>query len=380
MCLSTTINYIAQFKEDIRKAFNVIALDKNFQIVSLLRFTNLQWNRKYYEAGNFSIRIPIEQYSSDIMYIYTKDRPELGKVTQLNYVEQDRYKYMQLSGYFLEKTLDRHVCYPQGTSNITNSPSWVFSSGFAEDVAFAYFNGFKTIAATTGSSVLDIQAGISQRRGKQSIHYRNGENLGYKIYDILKPSEMSCRVLYDFVDSIKKFECWSGLDRTEGNADGNNPVIFSTKYGNIKNPNILIEENSYKNACIMTNEQLVNDVSTFTSQAVFNVAIDDSEVNFLYQKSALNAGDYTASELQVALQNEGMNAVQKFPKTFNVEFDAMAGSYEYGTDFDLGDKVSIEVPEINFSVQARLIGCYEVMKSGQWIMTMEFGTPIINKK
>lgn len=320
------------------------------------------------------------QYSDEILYIYTRERSEVGKVTQLNYVERDGYGYMQLSGYFLEKMLDRHVCYPKGASNITNSPSWLFSSGTAEDVAFAYFNGFKTITATTGSSTLDIQTEVSQRRGKQAIHYRNGEYLGYKIYDILKPSEMSYRVLYDFVNRMKKFECWSGLDRTEGNVEGNNPVIFSTKYGNIKNPNILIEKSSYKNACVVTNEQLVGDASTFTSQAVFDIAHDDLEVSFLYQKSALNAGDYTTSELQAALRNEGMNAMQNFPKTINLEFDAMAGSYEYGIDFDLGDKVSIEVPEINLSAQARLIGCYEVMKSGEWTMTMEFGTPIIIKK
>ena len=80
-----------------RSAFNVIALDKDFQIVSLIRFTNLQWNRKYYEMGSFSIGIPLEQYSPDIKYIYTKDRPEMGKVTQRNYVEQLGYSYLVIS-------------------------------------------------------------------------------------------------------------------------------------------------------------------------------------------------------------------------------------------------------------------------------------------
>ena len=35
--------------------FNVIALDEKYQIVSLLRYTNLQWNRKYFEPGTFSL-------------------------------------------------------------------------------------------------------------------------------------------------------------------------------------------------------------------------------------------------------------------------------------------------------------------------------------
>ena len=64
-------------------------------------------------------------------------------------------------------------------------------------------------------------------------------------------------------------------------------------------------------------------------------------------------------------------------KIVNMEFDASSGSYEYMKDFDIGDECTIEIPKMYLSADARLIGCYEVMKSGQWSMTMEFGTPII---
>lgn len=362
------------------RGFNTIALNKSYEIVSLIRFTNLQWNRKYHESGNFSMQIPFEQYSPNIRYIYTKDRPEMGKVTQTNYINKNGFRYVQLSGYFLEKRLDSHVVYQKGTSNITNSPTWLYQSGKAEDVAYAYFNGFKTIATASASSDLGITAGTSQGRGKDSIHYRNGEYLGWKIYDILKPSGMSYRVIYDFVQSTRLFEVWSGLDRTDGNTDGNNPVIFSTKYGNIKEPNILIDETDYKNACLVTNEQVVNDTSTYTSRVVFSLGDGDTECSFLYEKSGLNKNDYTDAEFPAALQNEAFNALTEYIKTINVEFDAMEGSYEYMKDFDLGDLCSIEIPEMSLSAQARLIGCYEVMKSGEWSMTMEFGTPIILRK
>ena len=343
------------------KGFNTIALDKNYQIVSLIRSTNLQWSRKFHEAGTFSIQIPIEQYNSSIKYIYTKDRPELGKITQINYVRQQQYKYIQLSGYFMEKTLDRHVVFQNGASNVTNAPSWSFQSGKAENVAYAFFNAFKTLTTASGSSDLNIISGISLGRGKDSVHYRNGELLGWKIYDILKPSGMSYRVLYDFVESNKKFEVWSGSDRTENNADGNNPIIFSTKYGNIKNPNILIDDTEYKNACLNTNEQTDNDVTTYVSRATFNAASGDDEYWFLSNSSTLNRNEYTSSDLAVAMDNEALNALTGYPKIINVEFDAMESSYEYGTDFDLGDLCSIEIPEMDLSAQARLIGCYEVI-------------------
>lgn len=355
-------------------------MNSDYEIVALIRFTNLQWNRKYHEAGNFSMQIPLEQYSPDIRYIYTKARPEMGKVTQKNYVNKNGFRYIQLSGYFLEKRLDSHIAYQKGTSNITNAPAWIYRSGKAEDVAYAYFNGFKTITTSAASSSLGIVAGTSQSRGKDSIHYRNGEYLGWKIYDILKPSGMSYRVLYDFVKSTRRFEVWSGFDRTEGNMEGNNPVVFSTKYGNIREPNILIDETEYKNACLVTNEQIVDDTSTYTSRVVFSPDDGDTEYSFLYEQSGLNKNDYTDAEFIAALDNEAANALTEYTKTINVEFDAMEGSYEYMTDFDLGDLCSIEIPEMSLSAQARLIGCYEVMKSGQWSMTMEFGTPIILRK
>lgn len=362
------------------KGFNTIALNKNYEIVALLRFTNLQWNRKYHESGNFSMQIPLGQYSSDIKYIYTKDRPEMGKVTQINFTRQNGYSYLQLSGYFLENELDRHVVFPYGASNVTNAPMWTYRSGRAEDVAYAYFNGFKMITTSAGSSSLGIATGTSLGRGKESIHYRNGEYLGYKIYDILKPSGMSFRVSYDFVENTRRFEVWSGMDRTEGNSDGNNPIVFSTKYGNIKNPNVVIDETNYKNACLITNEQIVNDTSTYISRAVFLPDDEDNEYSFLQQNSGLNRNDYAENEFVSALENEGSNALSEHIKIINVEFDAMEGSYEYMKDFDIGDLCSIEIAEMNLSAQARLIGCYEVMKSGQWTMTMEFGTPIIIRK
>ena len=59
-------------------SFNVMALDRNFNLVALLRYTNLQWSRKYHESGTFSIQIPIEQYQPSFKYIYTNARPETG--------------------------------------------------------------------------------------------------------------------------------------------------------------------------------------------------------------------------------------------------------------------------------------------------------------
>lgn len=362
-------------------------MDADFNIISLLRYTNLQWNRKYYETGTFSVQIPLEQYSSKIRHIYTKDRPELGVVTQINYVNQRGYRNVQLSGYFLEKELGRRIVYPYAkVTNIKNAPSWTVQRGKAESVAFAFFNGFKDLVYTDIHtpddpplySCLGIVPGTDYGRGNDTEQTRKDEELDKKIYSILKLSGMSYRISYDFDENKKVFQVWSGVDRRQEQSV-NNPIVFSTKYGNIKNPNIVISDTDYKNAVIEHADYRNASGEDITKVMVF-VPYDrpaDNDDHFVYKNSGINRNDYDEDSFDDALRNEAFLQLESFKKDFNVEFDAMEGSYRYMTDFDLGDNVSIEIPEIDVSGEARLIGCYEVIKQGEWSLTLEFGEPII---
>ena len=85
------------------KGFDVLALDKDFNIIAIVDFILLQWSRKWHESGTFSMSIPLNEYSNDWEYIYTSERPEIWKISQINYIEQDAMNTIILSGDFLEK-------------------------------------------------------------------------------------------------------------------------------------------------------------------------------------------------------------------------------------------------------------------------------------
>lgn len=361
----------------MKKGFNVMALDADYNISSILRTTNLQWNRKYYEPGNFSIEIPIAQYSADYVYIFTKDRPEMGIISQINYVDKRGYKEVNLSGFFLENALNDRVVYKKGRSNITNDPEWLNQSGIAEDVAFAFFNAFKDVIFDNNGietqCLLDIESGVSLSRGNTTDHERAGEELGTKIYSILKPSEMSYRVSYDFENNKRIFNVWNGYDRTQDQNE-NNPVTFSTKYGNIKNPDILMDDTSYKNGIIVENDNAGNIYSRM-------ILLPDGNISkIMYLKSTINRIDYESDDdFYRAIDAEAAAELLNHVKLINIEFDAMEGSYEYMEDFDLGDKCGLEFSQMHISANAVLIGCYEVVKKGTWSLTLEFGTPILRR-
>lgn len=361
-------------------SFNIIALDADFNVAALLRYTNIQWSRKYHECGTFSVQIPLEQYDPSFKYIYTKSRPEMGKINQINYVDESGYRYMQLSGFFMENELNRMVAYAKGTGNITSSPTWAEKIGNAENVAFDFFNAFSTIQFNNVSYNLGITAGPNLGRGRRVHHVRENSYLGDKIYHILKSSGLSYRVSYNFEENHKTFGVWSGLDRSEDQTE-NNPVVFSTRYGNIKNPNILIDDSTYKSGCIVVNQSNSGDNTVTYVRAIMDYDENDEDNAFLMHGSSATPSDFeTMDEFLASLEAEGQSEKDSnWTRTMNVEFDSMSGSYEYMQDFDLGDVCSIEVQEVGVSANARLIGCYEVVKQGVWSMTMEFGTPIIKR-
>lgn len=303
----------------------------------------------------------------------------MGEITQINFINQRGYKAINISGFFLENWLNKRVVYRKGTSNIVGGPEWMNQEGKSEDVAYAYFNAFKDVSISqsgdTVDCILGIESGQSLSRGKISNHERCGEKLGSKIYSILKPSEMSYRILYDFEENKKVFSVWSGYDRTQDQSE-NNPVTFSTRYGNIKNPNILIETTNYCNSCIIDNE---NNGAVY-ERALLNKAAEDDEYIFSYVKSSVNKNDYESdTDFYSALEAEGKTDLNERVKLINVEFDAMEGSYDYMEDFDLGDKCNIEIPEVDISADAVLIGCYEVIKKGNHSLTLEFGEPVLRR-
>lgn len=366
-------------------SFDIMALDASFDIVAFLKYTNVQWSRKYHECGTFSIQIPLEQYNPSFEYIYTKSRPEVGKITQINYVGAASYRYIQLSGYFLENELNRMVAYAKGTGNILSSPAWAEKIGYAENVAYDFFNAFSSITFNDGTEDVEYSIGItpetSEGRGRRVHHVRENSYLGDKIYHILKSSGLSYRVVYDFVDNTKAFVVWGGLDRSADQTD-NNPVVFSTRYGNIRKPNVLIDSSTYKSGSIVINKSTTdNDDITVYVRANINPAETDNDNAFLSFESTANASDFSALEdLYVAMDAEGVSEKEAhWIRTLNLEFDTLPGSYVYMEDFDLGDVCSIEIDELGLSVDARLIGCYEVVKSGEWTLSMEFGTPILKR-
>ena len=92
---------------------NLAFMDASFGIIKYIKYINLQWTRRYYEPGEFSVQLPASEYVSDAVYLYTKDRPEVGIIQKREYADGYDGEVMQLSGFFYEYKLNDKITFPR---------------------------------------------------------------------------------------------------------------------------------------------------------------------------------------------------------------------------------------------------------------------------
>ena len=206
-----------------------------------------------------------------------------------------------------------------------------------------------------------------------STHNRNNELLGNKLYSILKPSGGSYEIIFDYVNRKKTLNVIIGKDRTWGNADRNNPVILSSTNGTLTSASIVTSTTGTKDAVVQT-------LNGEDEVLVLANATSDSIGRFVHKEIAASDTDYaTEDAFKTAVLNDAREALYDYQDIYNFNFEAEFGSYEYIEDFDLGDLISVTIPEIGLNVDVRIIACYEVVKDGVWSMSIEVGTPILRK-
>ena len=90
----------------------LLALDADFEPVGYLSYINLQWTREYYTAGQYSVQVAAGDYDPRMAYLYTPERPEMGIIHKVERTENIKGRFIQISGYFLERLLWDKILWP----------------------------------------------------------------------------------------------------------------------------------------------------------------------------------------------------------------------------------------------------------------------------
>lgn len=340
---------------------NLALMDKDFNIVKYISFINLQWIRRYYEPGEFNVQLPASEYDSSAVYLFTKDRPEVGLIQKRQYADGYDGKVMQLSGYFYEYKLNDKITYPRFNA-----------SGNIEAVA-------RTIISTYKEDIPILQLGKANDPllGSSITKESTGDGLATVIYELLQTQELSIRCLYDYVNNSMSAVVWQGKDRTQ-DQDVNSFVVFSEGFRNMQNEEIIIDNSNFKNYAVVIGNgryeegnqiEVIVDLRSNKNVYAQKLYVDQTGQTYDETKQTLD-------EFKEQLRQAGIEELAKYTDITSVSFDTIDRGLTYMKDYDLGDKCDVVLDSIGESYTVRIIEVTEVFKENKHTISLQFGNKV----
>ena len=163
-------------------------------------FISLRWRRKYFEAGEFEVVLPVTEYimkwlNTDII-IMRNNYSEAGIIETIEFRDDGDNEEVVISGRFLSCLLERRII----KSKINFSGKTIEGMNTIVNAMTPFTSSWETEAVTMDSPTISFQA-----------TYKN-------VYDYLcrlsEYSNIGFRVVPNVDSKVYMFEAWKGLDRT----------------------------------------------------------------------------------------------------------------------------------------------------------------------
>lgn len=317
---------------------DIYVLNQSFEKIGVIDYyESIIWTTRYFEAGDFEIKIPAGSPNIGLLakdnYLRRFDDETVMIVERLNIITDiEDGNFILASGRCLKSILDRRIIWklqtyrgtPENcirsilTRNIINPAVAARKiSNFTLDTAQGFTGSIET--QYTGDNVLDVVIEICQAAG-----------LGFKI--LLENNKF-------------KFILFKGDDRSHKQSV-NLPVVFSPDNDNIINTDYTEEKTYYKNIALIAGEgegvdRAYNSIGTASGLQRRELWVDANDVKKEVEAEDGTKTTLTAAQYNAALAQRGAEKLAdvSITQTFEGSVDTQT-LYKYKEDFHLGDIVT----------------------------------------
>ena len=335
----------------------IIVYDRNlYRLGTIENHTSLQWHRKYYECGTFELHAPATEDNIRLLQPGNVIRPK-GKdeaaVIRGDQTEEESTLVNEIvrNGYFLPIYFNDRLTGPMFTFN-----------GTCEDAMRYMINRMAAVP------LLEVAPGIGDAT-KITFQATYTNVLTY-LSKIARYCELGFRVVPDFKGKKMTFETYKGIDRTT--KQGTKPrVIFSESYNNLNRAKHTYSDETAKTKIVVGG---AGDGADRIYVTVGGGTGFDLREEFLDAKD-INKDDFsTNAEYLEALRIRGEQYKAENAVIENIEAEVEAEvNFIYGTDYDLGDIVTVEKAKWNKVLNLRITELCEVYEYGGMYVVPTFG-------
>ena len=329
----------------------LIGLDSNLQTVKMLRCTNIQWNRRYYECGDYQLEMLASDFDPTIAYIYADERPEVGIVQKIETEHNIKGDFVLLSGFFLEGMLNWKAL----------KTKWSVDGNLSA--------ACRTKAGALLTDIPKLSVPAATNLGGDATFEAQGDWFGDIAYAELKKQELGQRIRYDYDTDSLYYEIWQGLNRTQAQSD-NSFAVFSQSFGTVDGMKLTTDDSNYRNYAY-----ILYDGGTRTIDLRADPTTEPARE--LYVDTGMSKEDgQTTAKFLAAVDSEARTQLDEYAKVINIDADVIQRNYRYLTDYDLGDKCDVQDDRLKLAFETRIIEINEVWKENQHTASLQFGDKI----
>ncbi len=296
------------------------------------------WVTRVHGSGNFELYVPASSNKYKLFFGYPQDvlitRDDSDAVMIVDSLElttdPENGDYLTVTGQSAEAILGRRIV-PQQTN----------FSGTAENCIRSLITQNIIDPTDPDRKISNFVLGAAQGYTDTIEKQVTGKNLLDVISGICAAYNYGFKVTFDGTNFV--FDLFKGVDRSV-NQNQNPPVIFSPEYENLGNTSYTFSKAPFKTAVYVAGEGEGSNRKIYPLKYQGSSGLWRRElwVDARNTSSTTEGGTLTPTEYNAILREQATEALREnlFTQDFNGEI-LNVNAYKYGTDYGLGDKVSV---------------------------------------
>ena len=350
------------------------------------------WQRDYYGTGIVEVYTAA---TSDTVgwltvgnYIYRGDNGDAAIIESIK-ITYDAAGGVMITagGRNIKSILDRRLIIQfTGPNSIT--PTVISGNleaavrGLVKDHIIDAAQSFRNVDFIELGAVAGLPDVIVGENGQPSKKQTSYSNLLAYTDGLLESYHIGARLTLNPYTGKMLYTVYKGADRSRGNTEGNDPIIFSQEYDNLIASIYEMSAANYKSVAFIGGagegseryfESTDNgDTTGFTRSEIF---IDASSQSRTYESGGVQQqySDADYSEMLITAGIQKLNNDYRKTESFSGGVDLATTNYQLYDDVDLGDVVTVEDAQIGVYINARIVQTTEVQDDGGYSAKVTFG-------
>lgn len=339
--------------------------DTNFDPIGQLdEYTSLMWPDAFLGKAMFQLWAPITDSNAEklregnVIWCGGENAAIIKIVKET--VNEDGEKEFNVKGWTLEFLLMDKII--DGLYNRT-------TTGYASTIMYDMVDKMVINPTNTNRKIPYLVNATDTHVGKQIAGYqKTGGSLYDAIYDMAYESDIGFSVLFDPYEKKLIFEVRAGVDRTQEQTT-NEPVVFTTDLEDILSSSYYLNTEDVKNVAMVQGEdtgaqRVTVYVGDTTAKGLQRKELYVDARDLQSQVSDSNGTQHTLTpdQYKAVLEQRGLEKLAERQKTETFEAQIRQFGdiqYEFGVDYQKGDKVTVIDRQLGISVSARITSVEE---------------------